>query len=91
MLIVTNLFTHYYFVCTVSPGFSDDPPRVNTGVFWAKRRAGGRARRELTGGVRWSAQEEVRVTRAALTRCRRCGEMRPEVSRLPCARRRKRG
>ncbi|TBU24439.1 DHHC palmitoyltransferase-domain-containing protein [Dichomitus squalens] len=79
IVIALNLFGHYYYVCTVPPGFVDDSPRVpGTSVLWAKKRRSARYR-ALTG-VRWS--EELHITRAASSKCRRCGVMRPEVSRF---------
>ena len=76
-LIAFNLFMHYFWVCTVAPGFVEDPPREHgSGWLWAQPRS---RRRPLTGaGVRWS--EEVNITRASWTRCKRCKELRPEVS-----------
>ncbi|KAH9907095.1 DHHC palmitoyltransferase-domain-containing protein [Epithele typhae] len=63
-LIALNLFAHYYFVCTVPPGFVDDSPRQQSGSpkWLAVRRA--------VMGVRWS--DDVNVTRATTTRCKRC-------------------
>ncbi|KAI0649520.1 zf-DHHC-domain-containing protein [Trametes meyenii] len=76
LLIALNLFIHYYYVCTVRPGFVGDPPRAHgTGLLWARKRD--YSSRPLTG-VRWS--EDVHVTRAAMSKCRKCGEMRPERS-----------
>ncbi|KAI0696954.1 zf-DHHC-domain-containing protein [Cytidiella melzeri] len=73
MLVVINLFVHYYLVCTVSPGFVDEPPRPQgSGWMWAKKRS---ARRPLAG-VHWT--EELNLTKATTTKCRKCGEMRPE-------------
>ncbi|TFK83738.1 hypothetical protein K466DRAFT_497900 [Polyporus arcularius HHB13444] len=85
VLVALNLFGHYYYVCTVPPGFVNDPPHKHepgTGMVWAKRRRGAGAR-PLTG-VRWSEEEGAHVTRAAVSKCKRCGEMRPEVSLLSC-------
>jgi len=77
ILIATNLFVHYFYVCTISPGFVSDPPHTpGTSWLWAGKRTTPR-RRELTG-VQWS--DEVNVTRATTSKCRRCGEMRPERS-----------
>ncbi|KAI0635541.1 DHHC palmitoyltransferase-domain-containing protein [Trametes polyzona] len=77
LLVALNLFAHYYYVCTISPGFVCDPPRTpGTGLLWARKRRD-TGRRPLTG-VRWS--EDVHVTRAAMSKCRKCGEMRPERS-----------
>ena len=79
VVIALNLFGHYYHVCTISPGFVDDPPRTpGTGILWAKKRRSAKYR-ALTG-VRWS--EDVNITRAALSKCKRCGVMRPEVSQV---------
>ena len=87
-LVALNLFAHYFWVCTVPPGFADDPPRAPgaaQGALWASPRRAA-SRRALTGGVRWSETESVHVTRAGVTPCRRCGQMRPEVSSLGRAR-----
>ncbi|KAH9924107.1 DHHC palmitoyltransferase-domain-containing protein [Amylocystis lapponica] len=74
-LIALNMFAHYYYVCTISPGFVTDPPRQpGTGLLWAKRR---NPTRSLTG-VRWS--DDLHVTKAFVTKCRKCGVMRPERS-----------
>lgn len=79
VVIACNLFMHYYFVCTVPPGFSDDPQRpTRSGWLWAKRRATAGSGAS-TGGVRWS-HDDVDITEAELTRCGKCGLMRPEVS-----------
>lgn len=77
LLVVVNLFAHYYLVCTVSPGFVDDSPNSQDsarGWVWAKKRDG--SRRQLTG-VQWS--EELNMTKATTSKCKRCGVMRPEV------------
>ena len=83
VVIVLNLFGHYYHVCTVAPGFADDPPReAGRGFLWARKRRSAKYR-ALTG-VRWS--QDVNVTRAELSKCKRCGVMRPEVSRVQARR-----
>jgi palmitoyltransferase len=84
MLIAINLLSHYYYVCTVSPGFVDEPPRRSSrSISWAKKRrtGGGRALTSNTSdhvGVRWS--DDVNITKATTSKCRRCGVVRPEVS-----------
>ncbi|KAK7682474.1 hypothetical protein QCA50_014274 [Cerrena zonata] len=76
LLIATNMFAHYYWVCTIPPGFVTDGPHTSgTGLLWAKKRQSAR-NRQLTG-VQWS--DSTFVTKAAVTKCRRCGEMRPEA------------
>ncbi|KAK6996479.1 Palmitoyltransferase [Favolaschia claudopus] len=61
VLIALNLWMHYFYVITVSPGFADEPPTTaGRSMFWARRRK----------GVTW---EEVTMTRAAVTKCRKCG------------------
>ncbi|KAJ7157557.1 DHHC palmitoyltransferase-domain-containing protein [Mycena crocata] len=73
VLIALNLLMHYYYVVTISPGFVDDPPREpKNSVFWASRKA---LRGEMTG-VRWS--NDLVITRAAVTKCRKCGQLKPE-------------
>jgi hypothetical protein len=72
-VIALNLHMHYFYVCTIPPGFVEDPPRQEGSRWlWAKRRS----RRRLTG-VRWS--DNVRITRAMATKCRKCGQLKPEV------------
>ncbi|KAI0320521.1 zf-DHHC-domain-containing protein [Amylostereum chailletii] len=72
LLIILNLFAHYYYACTISPGFVDHPPEVGGGRLWAKKtRPRAHAR-----GVSWS--EELNVTPAAVTRCNKCGQAKPE-------------
>ncbi|KZT67918.1 zf-DHHC-domain-containing protein [Daedalea quercina L-15889] len=75
LLITFNLLMHYFWVCIVPPGFVTDPPRERgSGWLWAKPR--GRNRPPAGAGVRWS--EEVNITTASVTRCKRCKVLRPE-------------
>ncbi|TFK71937.1 zf-DHHC-domain-containing protein [Pluteus cervinus] len=84
VLIAFNLHMHYFWVCTVPPGFLDVPPQQpGSNFFWAKprnssRRSGIRGK-PLTQGVQWSSStQEIVITRAAVMRCRKCGETKPE-------------
>jgi palmitoyltransferase len=78
ILAATNLIAHYYFVCTVRPGFADDvSARPAEGMLWAAPLEQSPSR---SSGVHWT--ENVRVTKAHMTRCKRCGVIRPEVSKL---------
>ncbi|KAJ7153812.1 DHHC palmitoyltransferase-domain-containing protein [Mycena filopes] len=77
VLIASNLWMHYYYVVTVPPGFVDEPPREapqKGSLLWAEKRAPRRG--EMTAGVRWT--EELVITRAAVTKCRKCGQQKPE-------------
>ncbi|KAI0789970.1 zf-DHHC-domain-containing protein [Abortiporus biennis] len=75
VLIAVNLFGHYYYACTVPPGFITDPPlHPKNNILWAKKRK--TARNIALTGVRWS--DDVAITKATYTKCKRCGEMRPE-------------
>ena len=77
ILIALNLFMHYYYVCTVPPGFVDEPPREpGTGLLWSRPRIA-QTQRPMTQGVRWSS--ELNITKASVTRCRKCGQSKPEV------------
>ncbi|KZV78771.1 hypothetical protein EXIGLDRAFT_504343 [Exidia glandulosa HHB12029] len=80
ILIAVNMFAHYHFACTVSPGFTQGPVAAGargtpqgdmmpteTGWLWAPRR---RLQRE------WDARPEL--TPARVTMCRRCGGRKPE-------------
>jgi palmitoyltransferase len=77
VLIALNLWMHYFYVVTVPPGFVDDPPldSAPNRMLWASKKAPRHG--ELTG-VRWS--NELVITRAAVTKCRKCGQQKPEVS-----------
>ncbi|KAH9998019.1 DHHC palmitoyltransferase-domain-containing protein [Russula vinacea] len=73
-LIIINLFGHYYFACTVSPGFAGDPPqRVGRSFIWARRRRHSIFR---ANGVHWSSH--LNITPASTTKCPKCGETKPE-------------
>ncbi|KAJ7587347.1 DHHC palmitoyltransferase-domain-containing protein, partial [Mycena floridula] len=73
LLIAFNLHMHYYYVCTVPPGFVTDPPRQpGSSLLWAKPKEKNR----LTSGVRWSG--EVCITEARTTKCRKCSQTKPE-------------
>ncbi|KAA1469854.1 zf-DHHC-domain-containing protein [Dentipellis sp. KUC8613] len=75
LLIIVNLATHYYLVCTTSPGFVDEPPpQPGSGILWAAKRDP-RSQRHLTG-VRWSP--ELHVTKASAVKCSKCGQTKPE-------------
>ncbi|KAI5119969.1 hypothetical protein M0805_004348 [Coniferiporia weirii] len=73
-LIALNLLGQYYLACSVAPGFVGDAPREEEGLFWARRRKRGGL------GGRWSEGTDagLNITRAHMTRCKRCGQMRPE-------------
>ncbi|KAJ7111845.1 DHHC palmitoyltransferase-domain-containing protein [Mycena epipterygia] len=74
VLVALNLLMHYYYVVTVSPGFVDDPPRdPQNSMFWASKKS---SRHGELAGVRWS--NELVITRAAVTKCRKCGQLKPE-------------
>ncbi|EJD07135.1 zf-DHHC-domain-containing protein [Fomitiporia mediterranea MF3/22] len=78
-LIAFNLLGQYYLACTVKPGFIDDPPRTEgESFFWAKRRKSGAPRTNGSAGVHWSEDMQLNMTRAHVSRCKRCGQIRPE-------------
>ncbi|KAF8831607.1 hypothetical protein HHX47_DHR1000451 [Lentinula edodes] len=77
LLIAFNLLVHYYLVVTTNPGFVEDLPRgAGKGFLWATPRNMSKER-PLTEGVRWST--ELNVTKAELTKCRKCGQQKPEA------------
>lgn len=77
VLIAINLLGHYYLACTVSPGYVDErTPSVGSSFLWARRRTSSPPA-EIQDGVRWS--ESLHITKAQMTRCRKCGVQRPEV------------
>ena len=75
ILIAVNLVMHYFYVCTIRPGFLDEPPReAGTTFLWAQKRT----QKGALTGVRWSSGG-IRITQANTTRCSRCNKIRPEV------------
>lgn len=67
ILVALNMFMHYYYVCTISPGFIGDPPVLpGSGLLWAPP-----LRRQFSSS-------SVEIVKARMSRCRKCGEMRPE-------------
>ncbi|TFK27940.1 zf-DHHC-domain-containing protein [Coprinopsis marcescibilis] len=75
LLVALNMHAHYFYVCTVKPGFIDDTPaEAGTSFLWAKRKDWYNSK-SLTGGVRWTTTQ---VTPATMTRCGRCDKSRPE-------------
>jgi hypothetical protein len=75
-LIIINLFTHYYFACTVSPGLAGEPPqRVGRSIIWAKKQPEYSLSR--TNGVHWTSH--LNITPASTTTCPKCGKTKPEV------------
>ncbi|KAF5334722.1 hypothetical protein D9758_017361 [Tetrapyrgos nigripes] len=93
ILIALNLFTHYYLVCTTPPGFVDAEPMQSATTFpqswtWARpRKAKSRAAngyRPLEtvdaeeGSLEEAGLDEWNITKADMTKCRKCTAMRPE-------------
>jgi len=77
VLIAFNLLMHYYYVCTIPPGFVEDPPReAGHGIMWARK--GGFKGNNVLTGVRWSDEGGIRVTNALTTKCRKCKQVKPE-------------
>ncbi|OAX42724.1 zf-DHHC-domain-containing protein [Rhizopogon vinicolor AM-OR11-026] len=73
LLIALNLFVHYYYVCTVPPGFvQDEPSQPGDSLLWASL-----SRTSPSSGVWWSNCGIILYT-ASTSQCRRCGMMRPE-------------
>ncbi|KAI0036456.1 zf-DHHC-domain-containing protein [Vararia minispora EC-137] len=71
-LILLNLFSHYYYACTVPPGFVGNAPTTQgLGWRWASARKDKHKR-----GVSWS--EELNITPARLSMCSKCKVTRPE-------------
>ncbi|EGN98748.1 hypothetical protein SERLA73DRAFT_181375 [Serpula lacrymans var. lacrymans S7.3] len=82
ILIVCNLFMHYYYVCTIPPGFIQDGPReAKGGILWAGEKPNSSEQRR---GVRWSGEDGlgsgIKISKANLTMCKKCGQTRPERS-----------
>ncbi|EKM78985.1 hypothetical protein AGABI1DRAFT_75570 [Agaricus bisporus var. burnettii JB137-S8] len=80
-LIAVNLHAHYYYVCIIPPGFVEDSPNEEgQSLLWAKRK---QIPKREGGGGRVLAATRVgavgaRVTNAEVSKCRKCGRLRPE-------------
>ncbi|THV00088.1 hypothetical protein K435DRAFT_935672 [Dendrothele bispora CBS 962.96] len=88
-LITLNMFTHYYLVCTIPPGFVDaegpQPPKTSPDhLLWASDERptddyAYRAFSPLENGFRGDERAgRLNITRAEITKCRKWGKMRPE-------------
>ncbi|KAF8582995.1 zf-DHHC-domain-containing protein [Ramaria rubella] len=73
ILFATNMFAHYYYVCTVAPGFANDPATTLEGNSWLWAR-----KRRPRSALQWS--NELNLSAPKYTKCKRCGEHRPERS-----------
>ncbi|KAF8869537.1 DHHC palmitoyltransferase-domain-containing protein [Mucidula mucida] len=70
ILISLNLFLHYYYVCTIPPGFVDAPMQLaGTSRLWAQPL-------NKTRPLTWSSN--LNITRANITVCRKCAQRKPE-------------
>ncbi len=63
VLVAVNMWTHYWWVCTVPPGFIDGDVSPIRGLWAAKKKRVG---------------VSARTTRAVQTKCSKCSMMRPE-------------
>ncbi|THU93701.1 hypothetical protein K435DRAFT_820176 [Dendrothele bispora CBS 962.96] len=90
-LIALNMFTHYYLVCTIPPGFVDaegpQPPKAfPKRLLWASPKRSTddyayRALSSLENGFRGDERTgRLNITRAEISKCRKCRQMRREVS-----------
>ncbi|THU81142.1 zf-DHHC-domain-containing protein, partial [Dendrothele bispora CBS 962.96] len=88
-LIALNMFTHYYLVCMIPPGFVDAegprPPKtfpqrlLRTSPKRPTENYAYRALSPSENGFRGDERTgRLNVTRAEITKCRKCGQMRPE-------------
>lgn len=74
LLIATNLMANYYYACIVPPGFVNAKTPFEESTFLSRLRRHNHSARS----VHWS--EERNMSRARVSKCRKCGLQRPEVS-----------
>ncbi|THV00091.1 hypothetical protein K435DRAFT_776745 [Dendrothele bispora CBS 962.96] len=90
ILIVLNMFTHYYLVCAIPPGFVDaegpQPPKTfPKRLLWASPKRSTddyvyRALSPLENGFREDeGTGRLNVKRAEIIKCRKCVQMRPKT------------
>jgi palmitoyltransferase len=80
LLVTLNLYMHYFYAVTISPGFLDDPPRDPVNSFlWARKpkleKGEGTKIREAS-----QSKNGVTIIPASMAQCKKCNKMRPEVS-----------
>ncbi|TFY63891.1 hypothetical protein EVG20_g6140 [Dentipellis fragilis] len=83
LLIIVNLATHYYLVCTTPPGFVNEPPaQPGSGLLWATKRDP-RSQRHLTGTLSWSYLSRPRAEDPPLSDMQQMrAEVRPPLPRV---------
>ncbi|KLO19671.1 zf-DHHC-domain-containing protein [Schizopora paradoxa] len=78
-LVACNMLVHYYLSCTVPPGFIDEPAQESgEGLIWARKRKRKVRLPNVVGNGHAHGDDEVNVTPAHISRCKRCNQLRPE-------------
>ncbi|PFH48310.1 hypothetical protein AMATHDRAFT_65799 [Amanita thiersii Skay4041] len=70
VLIATNMYSHYYWVCTTPPGFITDDQRDSPRLV--------RQRRWYCAKRKEGERRDSNVTPATVVKCRKCGGDKPE-------------
>ena len=79
LLVTMNLFMHYFYAVTISPGFLDDPPHDSANNFlWARKPNLDKEEKTMIRGASWS-EKGVKITPASAAQCQKCEKLRPEV------------
>ena len=80
LLFTLNLYMHYFYAVTISPGFLDDSPRDSgNSLLWAQKPNLDKGGKTMTRGASWS-EKGVKITPASTAECQKCEMVRPEVS-----------
>ena len=80
LLITLNLYMHYFYAVTISPGFLDDPPRDSgNNLLWVQKPNLDKEKKTMARGASWS-ENGVKITPASMGQCQKCNKLRPEVS-----------
>lgn len=78
VLLIVNMFGHYYLACTTPPGYAGDGPlhtrSPSNSWQWASPSKPHTKREVVT----------LNITQATESKCKRCGVMRPEVCLFEC-------
>lgn len=82
LLVTLNLYMHYFYAVTISPGFLDDPPRDSVNSFlWARKSSLDKGENTMIQGASRS-EKGVKITPASTAECQKCEKLRPEVNLL---------
>lgn len=85
-LIACNLLAHYYWACTIPPGFADEHTRLSGArnhpeATWRMYLIAPERSRQPKSGAQWTQDE---LLEGSPGRCNKCASIKPEVRTFIC-------